>query len=133
MIQSDRGFLIIDDTTLDKPYSHHIELVTYHWSGKHHRTVKGINLITLLWTDGEAIVPLDFRVYIHEKDGKTKNDHFREMLERAKKRGLQPSCVLFDSWYGSLDNLKLVTKLEWHFLTRLKSNRLVNPDNTFGD
>jgi len=34
-----------------------IELVTYHLSGKHGRVVRGINLITLLWTDGEALVP----------------------------------------------------------------------------
>ncbi len=29
--------LICDDTTLDKFYSHKIELVTRHWSGKHKR------------------------------------------------------------------------------------------------
>lgn len=48
-----KGFLICDDSTLDKFYSKKIELVTRHWSGKHKRVVSGINLITLLWTDGE--------------------------------------------------------------------------------
>ena len=42
------GLLILDDTTLDKPYAQHIELVHRHWSGKHHQVVKGINLLTLL-------------------------------------------------------------------------------------
>jgi len=32
LIQMNQGFLIVDDTTLDKPYSHQIELVTYHWT-----------------------------------------------------------------------------------------------------
>lgn len=127
-IEQDNGFLIVDDTTLDKPYSHQIELVTYHWSGKHHRIVKGINLVTLLWTDGTSIIPLDFRVYNREHDGKTKNNHFQDMLKKAKERGLEPHCVLFDSWYASMGNLKLVRRLDWHFLTRLKSNRLVKPD-----
>jgi hypothetical protein len=33
-----------------------------------------------------------------------------------------------DSWYSSLKNLKLIASFGWFFLTRLKSNRLVNPD-----
>ena len=41
----------MDDTVLDKPYSNHMDLVDYFWSGKHHRSVKGINLITLYYTD----------------------------------------------------------------------------------
>ena len=127
-IERDNGFLIVDDTTLDKPYSYQIELVTYHWSGQHHRIVKGINLVTLIWTDGTSIIPLDFRVYDRERDGKTKNNHFQDMLKKAKERGLEPHCVLFDSWYASMGNLTLVRRLDWHFLTRLKSNRLVKPD-----
>ena len=31
-----QGTLVIDDSTLDKPYAKKIELVTRHWSGKHH-------------------------------------------------------------------------------------------------
>ena len=125
MIEKDQGFLIIDDTTLDKPYSHQIDLVSYHWSGKHHRVVKGINLITLLWTDGSSIIPADVRVYDRDHDGKTKNDHFQEMLDKAKGRDLKPHCVLFDSWYSSMGNLKRIRRMNWHFLTRLKSNRQV--------
>ena len=45
------GILVLDDTTLDKPYAEKIDLVTPHWSGKHHDVVLGINLITTLWTD----------------------------------------------------------------------------------
>src|SRR5512135_1219945 len=45
------GTLSVDDSGLDKPYSHHMALVGYFWSGKHHRVVKGINLITLYYTD----------------------------------------------------------------------------------
>ncbi|MBI5133473.1 MAG: transposase [Thaumarchaeota archaeon] len=131
----DNGVLVMDDTTLDKPYSEKIELVTYHWSGKHHRVVKGINLITTLWTNGKRLIPCDFRVYdkpLGEEgpfEGKGKNEHFREMLIKARERGLKPGYVLFDSWYSGLDNLKLIRRLGWHWFTRMKSNRLVNPDD----
>ena len=40
----------LDDTTLDKPCAKNIELVSRHWSGKHHRVVWGINLLSLVWT-----------------------------------------------------------------------------------
>lgn len=69
LVELRRRVLILDDTTLDKPYAHRIELVTWHWSGKHHRVVKGINLLTLLWTDGEAHLPCGFRVYIRPIHG----------------------------------------------------------------
>ncbi|MBF0622537.1 MAG: transposase [Magnetococcales bacterium] len=37
---------------------------------------------------------------------------------------------MFDSWYSSLENLKLVRNYGWIWVTRLKSNRLVNPDRS---
>ncbi|MCB1795538.1 MAG: IS701 family transposase, partial [Candidatus Competibacteraceae bacterium] len=53
------GILVVDDSTLDKPYARKIEWVRRHWSGKHHAVVEGINLITLLWTDGDRHIPVD--------------------------------------------------------------------------
>lgn len=121
------GLLVLDDTTLDKPYAKRIELVTRHWSGKHKGVVWGINLQTLVWTNGMATVPCDFRLYTGDE---TKNEQFRRMLTTAAERGFRPECVLFDSWYSGLDNLKAVRDHGWAFLTRLRSNRLVNPDRT---
>lgn len=62
--------------------------------------------------------------------GLPSNDHFRAMLQTARVRGFVPECVVFDSWYSSLDNLKLIRSYNWIWLTRLKRNRHVNPDNT---
>ena len=120
IIQLQDGFLVIDDSTLDKPYAKNMELVYHQWSGKQHRLVNGINICTLLWTDGNAIIPVDFRIYDIDTDGKTKNDHFRDMLRKAKERSFQPRIVLFDSWYASVDNLKTIRKSGWHWLTRIQ-------------
>lgn len=125
-----RGMLVFDDTTLDKMHAHKIELVTRHWSGRHRQVVQGINLITLMWTEGESHVPCDYRLYAKATDGQTKNDHFRQMLTTAHERGFQPACVAFDSWYASLDNLKAIRDYGWRWLTQLKSNRLVNLNRT---
>lgn len=125
-VEKRRGLLVLDDT--DKPYAKKMELVTYHWSGKHQRVVMGIALLTLFWTDGRALIPCDFRVYDKPQGGRTKNEHFQAMLKIAKSRGFHPTYVLMDSWYSSLENLKLSRGFGWLFLTRLKCNWLVNPD-----
>ena len=124
------GLLIVDDTTLDKPYAQQIALVHRHWSGKHHRVVQGINLVTLLCSDGTDALPCDYRFYDKPVDGLTKNAHFRAMLATAKQRGFRPRVVAFDGWYSSLENLKTIRDYGWRWLTRLKGNRQVNPDGT---
>ncbi len=50
------------------------------------------------------------------------------MLKEAKGRGFEPEYVWMDGWYSGLKNLKLIAPFGWLFLTRLKSNRMVNPD-----
>jgi putative transposase len=124
------GLLIVDDTTLDKPYAKQIELVHRHWSGKHHRVVQGINLVTLLWSDGTDAIPCDYRFYDTPVDGLTKNAHVRAMLATAKQRGFRPRVVAFDGWYSSLEHRKTIRDDGWRWLTRLKGNRQVNPDGT---
>jgi hypothetical protein len=122
------GVLVIDDSTLDKPRARHIELVSRHWSGNHRAVVSGINLVTLLWSDGDRLYPTDYRVYHKDTDGKTKNDHFGDLLDAARARGLRPKAVLFDGWYASVANLKKVRGFGWVFVTRLPSNRKVRID-----
>jgi putative transposase len=50
------------------------------------------------------------------------------MTDRAEKRGFSPECVLSDSRYAGVKNLKHIRNLSWSWLTRLKSDRPVNPD-----
>src|SRR3954449_7267220 len=38
-VEKNRGVLVIDDSTDDKPYSRKIDRVTHHWSGKHQEVV----------------------------------------------------------------------------------------------
>jgi putative transposase len=129
-VNKDDGVLVIDDSTLDKLYSKKIEPVHRHWSGKHKSVVCGINLISLVWTDGDRIMPLDYRIFDKPKDGLTKNDHFRDLIKAAKQRGFSPRAVVFDSWYSSMDNLKLIRDCSWTFLTQLKANRKVDLNRT---
>jgi hypothetical protein len=68
------GTLNVDDSTLDKPYSQHMELVGHFWSGKHHRVVKGLNLGAFTYTGPQGrSLPVNYRVY-DKAEGKT-NTH----------------------------------------------------------
>jgi hypothetical protein len=118
--------LIVDDSTLDKRWSPHNELVGYHWSGNEHKVIRGISLVNLLATKTDDCIPVDYRVYETTEGAKNKNEHFRDMLDAAKERGFKPSYVMADSWYGSLENLKHIVQLGWKFIVGLKENRLVN-------
>jgi hypothetical protein len=120
------GTLSVDDSVLDKPYSQYLAFVSYFWSGKHHRTVKGINLITLYYTDihGQHL-PVNFRIY-DKSEGKTKNDYFLDMLYEVLVWGLEPAWVTGDSWYSGVDNLKRIRNHQLSWLFALESNRIVS-------
>lgn len=45
--------------------------------------MRRIGVVNLVHTDGKEHYPIDYRIYAHEADGKTKNDHFIEMLINA--------------------------------------------------
>jgi SRSO17 transposase len=124
---SEEAYLIVDDSVQNKQYSRKIELVKRQYSGAEHGLVRGIGVVNLVHTDGEDFYPIDYRIYAPEADGKTKNDHFRDMLLRVKSdKQLHARTILFDSWYASVDNLKLIVRLDMFFVTTLKDNRLVS-------
>src|SRR4028119_616667 len=129
-IQLYGGSLSGDDTVLDKPYSNpgQTALVDYFWSGKHKKVVKGLNLITLYYTDPNGVsVPVNYRIN-DKTDGKTKHDYFRDMLFEVIGWGLMPESITADSWYACVETLTLLKHQEWGFLFAIESNRLVALD-----
>lgn len=124
---SEKAFLIVDDSVQAKRYAHKIEMVKLQYSGNEHGLVKGIGVVNLVHSAGDDFYPIDYRIYAPNTDGKTKNDHFGEMLVNAvHDKQLKAKTLLFDSWYASWHNLKLVHRLGLTFFTSLKSNRLVS-------
>lgn len=118
----------VDDSVIDKPYRTpgKSEFLGYFWSGKHKRTVKGINLITLYYTDTSGkSYPVNFCLY-DKREGKTKNDYFLEMVSEVQEWGLKPSWVTGDRWYASVGNLKFLRNKEVGFLFGIAENRKVS-------
>jgi putative transposase len=120
------GILVFDDVVIDKSRSGKTELVNWQYAGSKHDITKGIGVVNALWqVDREEYIPMDYRIWNPPDDGKTKNDHFRDMLASTKQRQLHPEMVVADSWYSSLDNLKAIRSHGWDWVMGLRSNRLV--------
>ena len=126
---SPEAFLIVDDSVQDKRYSRFIELVKLQYSGAAHGLVRGIGIVNLVHSAGakQDFYPIDFRIYAPDQDGKTKNKHFSEMVINAVyAKKIKAKRILFDSWYASAENLKLIHRLGLIFFTTLKSNRMIS-------
>ena len=49
------------------------------------------------------------------------------MVIGAKKdKGIKAETILFDSWYASVENIKLIHRMPMQFITTLKENRLIS-------
>ena len=124
----DHYLLSLDGTTYFSSATIHCPscLVNHHRGG---RVTYSHQLLgaTLVHPDLKEVIPLAPEPII-QQDGQTKNDHFRAMLAVAQGRGFAPECVVFDSWYSGLENLKAIRNLGWRWLTQLKENRNVNLD-----
>jgi hypothetical protein len=89
------GYIIIDDTVLDK-YGAAIFGVSWVWSSRLKKSVLGINVVLMIWTDGKCRVPIGIKVWY--KGGPSKIELAAKMLRWAKKLGINPQYVVFDNW-----------------------------------
>jgi hypothetical protein len=128
LIVLEEGILSVDDTVLDKPHSQEgkTELVGCFWSGLHGKALKGINLVTLFCGEAGGLrVPVNFRV-VDKREGKTKNELFREMVSEVLGWGLAPAIVTADSWYSGVENLRFLRDQGLSFMIALEKNRTVS-------
>jgi putative transposase len=117
------GCLVVDDTILTK-YSKGLSCVFKLKDTKTGAFTLAVNVVLLCWTDGVTTIPVAFRIYEGKQVGKI--NLAIELLEVAASLGFTPSHVLFDSWYASQGVFDAVRKLDAHFVTRLKKNRVIN-------
>jgi hypothetical protein len=132
IILSPSGYLVFDDTVINKEYSRRIELVRRQYSGNVHGIVKGIGLVNCVYynPDNEQFWLIDYRLFSPETDGKSKLDHVLDMLQLVKTREISFQNVLMDSWYATTDIFKYLIGEEKTFYCPIKANRKI--DDTKG-
>jgi hypothetical protein len=121
----ERGYLIIDDTVLPKPFATAIEGLAWIFSSQEHKPVYGLSVVLLVWTNGTLRVPVGIRLW--RRGGASKYALALELLSYARNHlRCRPAYVLFDAWYPSKALLKRIRDYRWYFVCRLKKNRRFN-------
>ena len=126
---SDNGYLLFDDTVIDKDSSNKIEGVRHQYSGNCHGIVKGIGVVTCVYVNPELekFWVIDYRIFDPDKDGKSKIDHLEDMLNHTEYKKLLPfTTVLVDSWYATHKLILKIDDMGKTYYCPLKKNRLVN-------
>lgn len=125
------GYLIFDDTVLDKRYSHQITMVRRQYSGNVKGIVQGIGIVVMLY-----YVPLEdkfyllgYRIFDPDLDKKTKIDHVMDLLTEAESNCIGYIGVLMDTWYAVSRLFQQINALGKYFYCPIKSNRLVKQPN----
>jgi hypothetical protein len=106
IIPSEDGYVIFDDTVLDKRHSFKISLARRQYSGNAHQVIKGIGVVTCVYVNPtmDQFWIIDYRIYDPDGDGKTKLVHVQEMLSMLVYHKQLPfESVLMDSWYATKD------------------------------
>jgi hypothetical protein len=117
LLLTERGYLVFDDTVLDKNYSHAIELVRRQYSGNAHGVIRGIGVVTCVYVnpDSDQFWLIDYRIYV------------REMLQNVVyEKHIAFHAVLMDAWYATKDLMLLIESLKKIYYCPLKDNRRVD-------
>lgn len=129
IVLSPDGYVLFDDTVLDKNFSHQIELVRRQYSGNTHGVIKGIGVVNCVYVNpgtGQFWV-IDFRIYHPDGDGKSKLDHVQDMLNNIVRHKCLPfAAVLMDTWYATKKMMLFIESLHRCYYCPLKDNRLVD-------
>jgi hypothetical protein len=96
----ERGYLLLDDTVIAKPFATAMESLAWVFSSQERRPVLGFSLVLLVWTEGTLRIPLGVRLW--RKGGPSKYELALELLSSARNRlHCRPAYVIFDAWYPS--------------------------------
>jgi len=141
--------LILDDTVEGKTGKQIEGSRSSLWSNKEKRTIKGINVVSLNYSDGLSNIMLDFAIsmgkfakveiaeFTQKIDTRTtaykrrteimigKSQIAIDMVNRAITSGIQADYLLVDSWYSKPIFLKEMNDLGLKVITRIANNNKI--------
>lgn len=127
--RSGLGYILFDDTVLDKRYSREIEMARRQYSGNEGGIVRGIGVVNCLYLNPETneFWVIDYRIFDPDTDKKTKHDHVHDMLKAVMEAKKLPfRAVLMDSWYATMELMLTIEEAKKIYYCPLKPNRLVD-------
>ena len=141
--------LILDDTVEDKVGKNIEGSCDYLWSNKEKRKIRGINVVSLNYSDGYSNFMLDFAIAVN-KYARVKLEDFKniidyrstaykrrlemfkgkskiaiEMITRAINSGIYADYLLVDSWYSKPVFIKEMNDLGLKVISRVANSNTI--------
>lgn len=128
------GWLIIDDTLINKLYAKYIEGIEKHFDSSDKSYRQGFSAVVLAWTNGKKTIPLDFEFWFSKE--LVGAERYRKKIQIAQfliKKVIESEIefkgVILDGLYASRDMIKFLNNLGIIFEMRMHSNRVITlPD-----
>lgn len=126
IVDLNSGYLIFDETDVDKSYANAIQGLSWLFSHKKNKHIFGYHIVVICWTNNKLTIPLAWKIY-NKASGKTKLDLALELIIYTTYfLGIKPKAYLFDSLYASEEILSFLNNHNLTFFSQLAKNRLFN-------
>ena len=126
------GYVVFDDTVIDKRYAKKIALAKKQYSGNARGTINGIGIVSCVYVNPvlDRFWLIDYRIYDLQSDGKTKLDHVQDMLSvLVNSRNVAFSTLLMDTWYATKSVMLHIESLCKVYYCPMRCNRHVDDSN----
>jgi hypothetical protein len=138
-----RRIFVVDDSVYNKNRSKKLELLSKVYDYSYKRYVRGFRMLTLAFTDGVSLVPMDFALLGSKNricgansdiDGrshgaKRRAEAVREspevllsMIDRSRNLIQNNSYIVFDSWFSNPSLIRELVGRKLHVTGRIKKN-----------
>jgi len=131
--QNKKGYLIIDDTAILKPFSNWLPGVWYIFDTIFGRAEKGFRKVVLVWSNGNMTIPLDFNWFFSKNlvgdkyENKTKIA--KQLILFCLKNNIKFRYILFDAHYSTIEMMNFLQKMRIKFVAKIACNRKVEANN----
>ncbi len=124
-----KGWLIIDETGINKRFARFIEGLTEYYNSSEKRLDYGLSISVAAWSNGNVTIPIGFRVWIHkdiaQDNYKKRTLLAQELILECKKNGLPFEYLLADGLYSTREMLNFLIHNNVKFEMRAHSNKSV--------
>lgn len=124
------GVLVADGSQLIKRHSKKLPQICYDYNSSMKLVLRGLTHITIAWTNGKMLIPLDFDFWIRKKDleddlkYKKKTDIAKELIYKWKGK-IPFEYIALDGDYGNESFLNFLHQNKLKYVIRIPKNRRV--------
>ena len=126
--QEKKGYLIVDDTPMIKPFFRLLAGLYDVYNTAFKRSDRGLLLVVIAWSNGIVTIPLDFEYAFHKDiacDKYVKKSILAQDLLKKCTSKVEFQYLLGDGHYSTKDLLIFVSNSHLHYTGKIARNRVI--------